>query len=48
MQHTGGQARPKLACGCVPVTAMQESRSLAGGGRRTASACPAANGVAGR
>ena len=47
-QRTGGQARPEFACGCAPVKAMQESRPVAGGCRRAASACPAANGVARR
>ena len=47
-KRIGGQARPQFACGCAPVKAMQESRPVAGGCRRAASACPAANGVAHR
>ena len=47
-QRTGGQGRPKFPCGCAPVKAMQESAPVAGGCRRAASACPAANGVARR
>ena len=47
-QRTGGQARPQFARGCAPVTATQGPLPVAGGCRRAASACPAANGVARR